>query len=65
MTAARASALLEGRDYVIPDDIKHLAVPVLAHRMLLNTEARMNGLTPEEVVREVVERTTVPVRLER
>ncbi|AGA58542.1 MoxR-like ATPase [Thermobacillus composti KWC4] len=65
MTAARASALLDGRDYVIPDDIKHLAVPVLAHRMLLHTEARMNGLTPEEVVREVVERTTVPVRLER
>ena len=65
MTAARASALLEGRDYVIPDDIKHLAVPVLAHRMLLTTEARMNGLTPEEVVREVVERTEVPVRLER
>jgi MoxR-like ATPase len=65
MTAARANALLDGRDYVIPDDIKHLAVPVLAHRMLLNTEARMNGLTTEEVVREVVERTAVPVRLER
>jgi len=65
MTAARANALLDGRDYVIPDDIKHLAVPVLAHRMLLNTEARMNGLTAEEVVREVVERTAVPVRLER
>jgi MoxR-like ATPase len=65
MTAARASALLEGRDYVIPDDIKHLAVPVLAHRMMLSTEARMNGLTAEEVVREVVERTAVPVRLER
>ena len=65
MTAARASALLEGRDYVIPDDIKRLAVPVLAHRILLGTEARVNGLTAEEVVREVVERTAVPVRLER
>ncbi|OUM96019.1 MAG: magnesium chelatase [Thermobacillus sp. ZCTH02-B1] len=65
MAAARASALLDGRDYVIPDDIKRLAVPVLAHRILMSTEARVNGLTAEEVVREVVERTPVPIRLER
>jgi MoxR-like ATPase len=65
MTAARASALLDGRDYVIPDDIKRLAAPVLAHRMLLSPEARVNGLNAEEIVREVVERTPVPVRLER
>lgn len=65
MHAARACAMLRGRDYVIPDDIKELAVPVLAHRMLLTTEARMNGMTPEEVVREVVELVSVPVRLER
>ena len=65
MTAARASAFLNDRDYVIPDDIKQLAVPVLAHRILLHTDARMNGAQPEEVVAEIVAQTTVPVRLER
>lgn len=65
MTAARASAFLNGRDYVIPDDIKQLAVSVLAHRILLHTDARMNGVQSEDVVREIVAQMTVPVRLER
>jgi len=65
MAAAKANAFLQERDYVIPDDIKTLAHAVLSHRIMLQTEARMNGLTPEEVVESVVRATSVPVRMER
>jgi MoxR-like ATPase len=65
MTAARASAYLEGRDYVIPDDIKRLATHVLSHRIILHTDARMNGVTTEEVIAQTIEQTNVPVRMER
>jgi len=65
MTAARANAYLEDRDYVIPDDIKRLASHVLAHRIILHTDARMNGVTTEEVIGQTVEQTNVPVRMER
>jgi len=65
MTAARANAYLEGRDYVIPDDIKRLASHVLSHRIILHTDARMNGVTTEEVIGQTVEHTSVPVRMER
>ncbi|RXZ77215.1 MoxR family ATPase [Paenibacillaceae bacterium] len=63
--AAKAHAFLNERDYIIPDDVKDLAVSVLAHRMLLHTEARMNGMTTGEVVEDVVQQMKVPVRLER
>ncbi|AZN40369.1 AAA family ATPase [Paenibacillus albus] len=63
--AAKANAFLQERDYVIPDDVKQLASTVLAHRIILHTESRMNGLTTEDVVRAVVRDTQVPVRMER
>ena len=65
MTAARANAYLEGRDYVIPDDIKCLASHVLSHRIILHTDARMNGVTTEEVIAQTIQQTNVPVRMER
>lgn len=48
--AARAHALVEGRDYVIPDDLKRLARPVIAHRLVLTPEAEAEGITRESVV---------------
>ncbi|WP_219836250.1 MoxR family ATPase [Paenibacillus sp. R14(2021)] len=63
--AAKASAFLQERDYVIPDDIKQLASTVLAHRIILHTESRMNGMTTEQVVETVIRETHVPVRMER
>lgn len=63
--AAKACALMQQRDYVIPDDVKRLATPVLAHRLLLLPEARMNGLRSEDAVADAVQKTAVPVRLER
>jgi MoxR-like ATPase len=58
---AKARAIVSGRDYVEPDDIKAVAPTVLAHRLILAPEARSSGLDAEELVRSVVERTPVPV----
>jgi MoxR-like ATPase len=61
LRVAKARALAEGRDFVLPDDVKALAAPVLAHRVILAPEARSAGLTPAEVVQEAVDQTPVPV----
>ena len=58
--AAKAWALLSGRGYVLPDDVKILAPPVLAHRILLTPEAELDGLAPRQIVQEALER--VPFR---
>jgi len=58
--AAKARALLGGRDFVLPDDVKALAPFVLAHRILLSPDAEMEGLSPESIVREALDR--VPYR---
>ncbi len=59
--AAQARAASQGRKYVIPDDVKNLANPVLAHRFVLKTEARMKGLSQEEIVNEILGTVPVPV----
>ena len=58
---AKARALVERREYVMPDDIREMAEPVLSHRILLAPEARSEGLGPGDVVREALEGTPVPV----
>ncbi|MBN6054191.1 MoxR family ATPase [Nonomuraea sp. RK-328] len=58
--AARAHAALAGRDYVIPDDLQDLAVPVLAHRLLPSVEAQGQRRLPEQVVTDLVRRVPVP-----
>ncbi|MCK9873655.1 MoxR family ATPase [Nocardiopsis dassonvillei] len=58
--AARAYAALDGRHYVVPDDVQALAVPVLAHRLLPGPEAQMERLTPEQIVAKLVARLPVP-----
>jgi len=59
LRAARASAALSGRDHVLPDDVQSLAVPVLAHRLLLTPDAALGRRTAEQVVTELL--ATVPV----
>jgi MoxR-like ATPase len=59
--ASQALAAIRGRDYVIPDDIKHLAVPVIAHRLVSKTEARLRGHSLETIVRDIVSAVPVPV----
>nr|WP_206435743.1 MoxR family ATPase [Tsuneonella rigui] len=58
--AARARAALEGRDYVIPDDVKALAAGVLRHRLTLSPAAEIEGRLVEQLVAELVERTEAP-----
>jgi MoxR-like ATPase len=59
--ASQALAALRGRDYVLPDDIKELAVPVLAHRMILSPEARLRGRTAAQLLEEIIAGVPVPV----
>jgi MoxR-like ATPase len=59
-SASRAFAVLQGRDFVIPDDIKFLALPVLRHRLTLSPSAEIEGLTPDRILREVLDQTPAP-----
>jgi MoxR-like ATPase len=58
--AARAHAALNGRDYVIPDDLQLLAVPVLAHRLITGLEAQMAGRVPDQVIASLLRTLPVP-----
>ena len=59
--ASQAIAAVRGREYVLPDDIRELAGPVMEHRILLNPEARLRGRTTAEVLQEVIDSVEVPV----
>jgi MoxR-like ATPase len=58
---ARAHAALEGRDYILPDDVKRFATPVLSHRLLLQPEYWMSQQVTGDVIRDVLDKTSVPV----
>ncbi len=60
MKGAKAFAMLQGRDYVIPDDVKAIAVPVMSHRVLLSPSARMRGVNQSTIVSEALENVNVP-----
>jgi MoxR-like ATPase len=49
-----------GRDYVLPDDIQALAVPVLAHRIIVSPAARLRDLSSDRIVKEAIQATSVP-----
>jgi MoxR-like ATPase len=58
---ARASAAIDGRDYVIPDDVKRVALDVVSHRIVLKPESKIRGITGEHIVRKVISEVPVPV----
>ena len=60
MRASRAWAAMEGRDYVLPDDIKAMAEPVLAHRLVLKNYLQMQEDSPQKTVAEILEQVAVP-----
>ncbi len=60
LRVAKARALADEREYVLPDDVQAVATAVLAHRLILGPEARAAGTPPQQLVREAVERTAVP-----
>ncbi len=59
-TAARSYAALQGRDFVIPDDVKSLALPALRHRLMLSPSAEIEGLTTDRILQEILDRTPAP-----
>ncbi len=61
--ASQACALLDGRDFILPEDVQSMAQPVIAHRILLSPDSRMKGLTTARVLRAVLEGVSVPVKL--
>jgi MoxR-like ATPase len=58
--SARAFAVLQGRDFVIPDDVKFLALPVLRHRLTMSPSAEIEGLTSDRILREIIDQTAAP-----
>lgn len=64
MKAAQSIALMQGRSYILPDDVKALAAPVLAHRLILRSEETAKGVTAEAVLKEIAGEVKVPLALE-
>ncbi|MFC2007082.1 AAA family ATPase [Chloroflexota bacterium] len=60
LKGARALAFIQDRDFVLPDDIKRLVVPVLSHRLRINTEAAMEDVTPESIISNIAAQVPVP-----
>ena len=61
VAASRGRAALDGRDYVTPDDVKSMAVPVIEHRLILRPEFEIEGLLPAEAIQKMIEGVAVPV----
>lgn len=61
MKASQAFALINGRDYVVPDDVKYLAPYTLAHRIILKSEAKFEGITAEQIITHMLEQIRVPL----
>lgn len=59
--AAKAKAYIENREYVVPDDIIQMFEPVLGHRIVLSTEAKMNKQTPDKLLQEIIGKTKIPI----
>ena len=57
---SQARARMSGRDHVLPEDVRALAIPVLAHRIMLDTKAKYGGLRPQNIIQEVLEKVPVP-----
>jgi len=60
MKAAQGLAALKNRDFVLPDDIRLLFIPILAHRVVIETKEKLKGLTPEKILTEVLDKIEVP-----
>lgn len=61
---SRGVAVLSGRNYVIPDDVKHVVIPALKHRLILKPEPRIRGIRPEDILAEILNTIPVPTSAE-
>ncbi|MCK6618044.1 MAG: MoxR family ATPase [Cyclobacteriaceae bacterium] len=60
LTCSKAYAAINGRDFVTPEDVKFIAAPVLRHRIMLMPDKEMEGVTPDDVVKQIVDKVEVP-----
>ena len=60
MVGAKAYAAIQGRDFVTPEDIREVSYPALRHRILLTPEREMEGLKPEDILKQILEKIEVP-----
>ena len=58
--ASQIYAAMSGRDYIIPDDVKYLAVPVLSHRVIIQPTSRLKNVSPDNVISDILYETEVP-----
>lgn len=63
MRLSKAYALLNNRDYVVPSDIKNIAIPALNHRIILYANSLVKGIKPQEIIKEVLDKIPVPVEM--
>jgi MoxR-like ATPase len=57
---SRARALMQGRDFVIPDDVKYVAIPALRHRLILKPEFWLKGIKPDHILEKILKEVPVP-----
>jgi MoxR-like ATPase len=60
MNAAKAIAAMQGRDFTTPDDIREVVIPVLRHRIILAPDKEMEGITEDEVIKQIIQGMDVP-----
>jgi MoxR-like ATPase len=60
MVVSKAMAAMDGRDYLIPDDVKQATLPVLRHRIMLKPEADLEGMTADQILQDVLRAVEVP-----
>lgn len=60
LRASKAIAAMKGRNFVIPEDIQYVAAPVMNHRIVLTPEKEMEGITPEDVIKSIIEKLEIP-----
>lgn len=61
MKAAQALALFDGMDYVSPDHVQEIAIPVISHRLMMNSQSRFSGNSSDQIIEEILSKTPVPV----
>lgn len=60
INAAKAVAAIKGRDFITPDDIIYVAAPVLRHRIMLTPDKEMEGVSPDDVVAQIIQKLEIP-----
>ncbi len=61
--AAQANAAINGRDYVIPEDIKSLAADILKHRIIIRSETKLKNVRPENIIEKILTNIAVPIQV--